>query len=145
MSVDLDTPLRLPCGVELPNRLLKSAMTEGLADKYDRATERHATLYRCWAEGGTGTLITGNVMIDRRFLERPGNVVIDGNGGPAALRRWAAAGTAVGNQLWMQISHPGRQCGRLVSRRPMAPSEIQLDRLGNFGRPLAITMAIHNK
>ena len=141
MPVDLTTPLRLPCGVELPNRLLKSAMTEGLADDHDRATGRHETLYRCWARGGTGTLVTGNVMIDRRFLERPGNVVIDGNGGRSALRRWAAAGTSHGNHLWMQISHPGRQCGRLVSRRPMAPSEMQLDLLGLFARPAAMTEA----
>ncbi|MDJ0884765.1 MAG: NADH:flavin oxidoreductase/NADH oxidase family protein [Desulfobacterales bacterium] len=141
MTVDLDTPLRLPCGVELPNRLLKSAMTEGLADPYDRATRRHETLYRRWAQGGTGTLVTGNVMIDRRFLERPGNVVIDDNGGLAALRRWATAGTSAGNQFWMQISHPGRQCGRLVSRRPMAPSEVGLDLLGNFAPPAAMTEA----
>ncbi len=141
MTVDLNTPLRLPCGVEMPNRLLKSAMTEGLADDHDRATRRHETLYRCWAQGGTGTLVTGNVMIDRRFLERPGNVVIDGNGGMGALRRWAAAGTANGNQLWMQISHPGRQCGRLVSRRPLAPSEARLDLLGLFAPPAAMTAA----
>ncbi len=141
MPVDLHNPLQLPCGVELPNRLLKSAMTEGLADPHDRATRRHETLYRRWAEGGTGTLVTGNVMIDRRFLERPGNVVIDDNGGRAALRRWAAAGTSAGNQLWMQISHPGRQCGRLVSQRPMAPSEVRLDLLGNFARPAAMTEA----
>ncbi len=116
-------------------------MTEGLADDHDRATGRHATLYRCWARGGTGTLVSGNVMIDRRFLERPGNVVIDGNGGRAALRHWAAAGTSAGNQFWMQISHPGRQCGRLVSRRPLAPSEVGLDLLGLFARPAAMTAA----
>ncbi len=141
MPVDLNSPLRLPCGVELPNRLLKSAMTEGLADDHDRATGRHATLYRRWARGGTGTLVSGNVMIDRRFLERPGNVVIDGNGGRAALRHWTAAGTSAGNQFWMQISHPGRQCGRLVSRRPLAPSEVGLDLLGLFARPAAMTAA----
>ncbi len=141
MTVDLSTPLRLPCGVELPNRLFKSAMTEGLADDHDRATHRHETLYRCWARGGTGTLVTGNVMIDRRFLERPGNVVVDGNRGYSALRRWAAAGTANGNQLWMQISHPGRQCGRLVSRRPLAPSKVRLDLLGLFARPSAMSAA----
>jgi 2,4-dienoyl-CoA reductase-like NADH-dependent reductase (Old Yellow Enzyme family) len=141
MRIDLTAPLKLPCGIDLPNRFLKSAMTEGLADDHDRATDRHATLYRRWSEGGTGTLITGNVMIDRRYLERPGNVVIDGNGGMTQLKRWAAAGTAAGNQLWMQISHPGRQCGKLVSRRPMAPSEVQLNLLGNFGRPVAMSAA----
>ncbi len=141
MTDALARPLSLPCGAVVPNRLLKSAMTEGLADDNDRATGRHVRLYRRWSEGGAGLLITGNVMIDRRFLERPGNVVIDGNGGHEALRAWAEAGTVAGNQLWMQLSHPGRQCGRLVSSRPLAPSDVQLKLMGNFGRPIAMTEA----
>lgn len=132
-------PLTLPCGVTLPNRLLKSAMTEGLADYADHATERHAALYKRWSEGGTGTLVTGNVMIDHRFLERPGNVVIDGSGGESALKRWASAGTSAGNQLWMQISHPGRQCQKVVTGRPMAPSEVPLRLAGMFGRPVPMS------
>jgi 2,4-dienoyl-CoA reductase-like NADH-dependent reductase (Old Yellow Enzyme family) len=132
-------PLTLRCGATLPNRLAKAAMTEGLADAEDRATGRHETLYRRWSEGGAGLLITGNVMVDRRYLERPGNVVIDGNGGENALRAWAKAGTAGGNHLWMQISHPGRQCSRTVTRQPLAPSPVQLDLIGLFGRPRAMT------
>lgn len=131
----LDSPLTLPCGTVLPNRLFKSAMTEGLADLNDNATERHNTLYQRWSEGGTGTLVTGNVMIDRRFLERPGNVVADGNGGEEALRQWAAAGTVAGNQLWMQINHPGRQCQKVVSARPFAPSDVPIRLAGMFGKP----------
>ena len=61
-------PLTLRCGATLPNRLAKAAMTEGLADAEDRATGRHETLYRRWSEGGAGLLITGNVMVDRRYL-----------------------------------------------------------------------------
>jgi 2,4-dienoyl-CoA reductase-like NADH-dependent reductase (Old Yellow Enzyme family) len=108
----LDTPLELPCGARLPNRIVKAAMTEGLADANDCASDALCTLYGTWSQGGAGLLITGNVMIDQRFLERPGNVVIDENGGEDALRRWAEAGTSSGNHPWMQISHPGRQCNR---------------------------------
>jgi 2,4-dienoyl-CoA reductase-like NADH-dependent reductase (Old Yellow Enzyme family) len=135
----LETPLRLPCGVTLPNRILKSGMTEGLADAADRPTAAHATLYRRWSTGGTGTLITGNVMVDHRYLERPGNVVIEGDGVLPALTEWAAAGTVNGNQLWMQISHPGRQCSRMVASHPVAPSEVQLHLAGLFGKPRALT------
>ncbi|MDH4281944.1 MAG: 2,4-dienoyl-CoA reductase, partial [Myxococcales bacterium] len=74
-------------------------MTEGLADADDRATERLRTLYGRWSEGGAGLLVTGNVMVDRRYLERPGNVAIDDNGGLDALRAWAEAGTQGGNHL----------------------------------------------
>ena len=104
----LSTPLTLPCGAVLPNRVAKGAMTEGLADRDDNPTERHVELYRRWSDGGAGMLLTGNVMVDRRFLERPGNVVIEDRSGEGALRTWAAAGTRNGNHLWMQISHPGR-------------------------------------
>ncbi|WP_296021733.1 hypothetical protein [uncultured Agrobacterium sp.] len=38
-TIQLDTPLPLPCGETLPNRLGKSAMTEGCADALGRATE----------------------------------------------------------------------------------------------------------
>lgn len=118
----LSQPLALPCGAVLENRIGKGAMTEGLADADDRANERHDVLYGRWSDGGAGMLLTGNVMVDRRYLERPGNVVIDGNGGEDALRSWAAAGTRAGNHLWMQISHPGRQCTRMSSSHPVSPS-----------------------
>jgi 2,4-dienoyl-CoA reductase-like NADH-dependent reductase (Old Yellow Enzyme family) len=137
-TVGLGSSLRLPCGVSLPNRLLKSAMTEGLADPEDRPTSAHLTLYRRWAEGGTGTILTGNVMVDQRYLERPGNVVVEDESVSELLAQWAAAGTAGGNQLWMQISHPGRQCSRMVAAEPVAPSDVQLRLGGLFGRPRAL-------
>jgi 2,4-dienoyl-CoA reductase-like NADH-dependent reductase (Old Yellow Enzyme family) len=142
----LAQPFVLPCGAVLPNRLCKSAMTEGMGDNYLRATGLHANLYRQWSEGGAGLLITGNVMIDRHVLERPGNVAIDVTHPPsisaeakAALSRWATAATAAGNHCWMQISHAGRQSPRYVTRHPVAPSEVQLDLLGNYAKPRALT------
>lgn len=145
-SALLSQPLQLPCGAILPNRLCKAAMTEGLADRHLRATPRHDTLYRRWSEGGAGLLLTGNVQIDRRVLERPANVAVDvtdpltvDGEARARLRRWAAAGTVGGNHLWMQISHAGRQSPRYVTNTPLGPSEEQLSILGSFARPRALT------
>jgi 2,4-dienoyl-CoA reductase-like NADH-dependent reductase (Old Yellow Enzyme family) len=141
----LDTPFRLPSGAVLQNRICKAAMTEGLADEQLRATERHERLYRQWSEGGAGLLLTGNVMIDRNVLERPGNVALDVTaGGDSAqarerLRRWARAGTVGGNHFWMQLSHAGRQSPRYVTSRPLAPSAVQLELAGNYACPRAIT------
>lgn len=144
----LAQPLSLPCGAQLPNRLCKSAMTEGLSDPRLYASERHNRLYRQWSEGGAGLLITGNVMIDNRVLERPGNVAIDpasayrpGHEGYERLRAWAQAGTVAGNHLWMQISHAGRQSPWYVAKQPLAPSEVRLDLMGNYRRPRALTEA----
>ena len=106
----------------------------------NRATERHVTLYRKWAEGGAGILVTGNVQVDRRFLERPGNVVIDQNGGLEELRAFAAAGTANNTLLFMQIGHAGRQTPRRVNPHPVAPSEISMALPDSaFAAPRALT------
>ena len=139
MTSPLAQTLTLPCGVTLPNRLAKSAMTEGLADKFDRPTRRHNQLYRTWSEGGTGLHITGNVMIDKRYLERAGNVVLEDDKHLELFKHWAEEGTAGGNQLWVQLNHPGRQCPRLINSKPLSPSDVQLDILGNFGKPKAMT------
>src|SRR5271165_1416394 len=117
----LDSPLRLPCGATLSNRIAKAAMTEGLADAMNRATRRHVRLYETWSRSGAGLLLTGNVMVDRRYLERPNNVAIDDNGGIDALRAYARAGTSEGNHLWMQIGHAGRQTPAYVNPEPVAP------------------------
>ncbi|MDR3498050.1 MAG: NADH:flavin oxidoreductase/NADH oxidase family protein [Parvibaculum sp.] len=144
-KITISTPLTLPCGATLKNRIAKAAMTEGLADGQNRATEKHVRLYRRWAEGGAGMLLTGNVQIDRRYMERPGNVAIDGpqsNEAIAALREYAKAGTANNTHLWMQISHAGRQTPISVSKEPLAPSDKPLDMPGaQFGKPRAMTGA----
>lgn len=138
----LAEPLQLPCGAQLSNRLCKAAMTEGLADARLRPTERLNALYRRWSEGGAGLLLTGNVQIDRRVLERPGNVAIDPAQTDAEtmqrLRDWSTAGTVAGNHLWMQISHAGRQSPWYVTREPLAPSAVQLNLLANYAKPRAL-------
>jgi 2,4-dienoyl-CoA reductase-like NADH-dependent reductase (Old Yellow Enzyme family) len=145
MSVTIGSRLDLPCGASLKNRLAKAAMTEGLADDRNRATARHAELYRRWAKGGSGALLTGNVQVDRRYLERAGNIVIDGPQSAAqlgALEAMAEAGTADDTQLWMQISHAGRQTPSLIASEPVGPSDIPLAIPGGrFGKPRALTDA----
>ena len=135
----IDQALKLPCGHTLANRLCKAAMTEGLADAHDRATAAHQRLYATWARGGAALLLSGNIMVDRRYLERAGNVVLEDGADLASLRAWAQVVRDGGSQLWAQISHPGRQCPRLVNTTPLAPSVVQLELGGNFGRPRAAT------
>ena len=142
-DVTLASPLTLPCGVVIKNRFGKAPLTEGLADPEHRATERHVRLYGRWAEGGAGLVVTGNVQVDRRYLERPGNVVIDGpqdERALAGLRAYARAGTANDTQLWMQLNHPGRQTPRRVCEQPVAPSAVPLNLPESaFAPPRALT------
>jgi len=123
-AAPLAQTLPLPCGAVLPNRLAKSAMSEALGTMDNRVTPALERLYGTWAEGGIGLCITGNVMIDRAALGEPGNVAIEDERDLDALKRWAAAGTRGGTQLWMQINHPGKQSPKGLNRENVAPSAI---------------------
>ena len=116
--------LRLAGGVTIKNRIAKSAMSEALGTTDNRPTARLETLYGAWADGGVGLCITGNVMIDRRAIGEPNNVAIEDEADLEALRRWAAAGTRHGTQLWMQINHPGKQAPKGLNRETVSPSAV---------------------
>jgi len=141
--ISVSSNLTLPCGSSVKNRLCKAAMTEGIADGHNRATDRHVTLYRRWASGGAGILLTGNVQVDKRYLERAGNIVIDGEQDKTqleVLEAMADAGTNNDAHLWMQISHAGRQTPKLIATEPVGPSDIPLVLPGGrFGKPRALS------
>ena len=139
MTIDIKNSLTLRSGLTLPNRLVKAAMTEGLADARNVATPKLAALYTRWAKGGIGLQLTGNVQIDRRYLERAGNVVIQGeqsNEQRAGLAAYAEAAKSGGGKVIMQLSHAGRQTPSTVNKTPKAPSAIKLKMPGGlFGMP----------
>lgn len=121
----LHDPLPLPCGQTLPNRIVKAALSEGLAAAGSRPDERLHRLYRRWGAGGFGLIVTGNVMIDRTQLGEPGNVVVEDERHLDELARWAKAAKDGGTPVWMQLNHPGRQANPLATRnRPVAPSAV---------------------
>ena len=138
----LFTPLKLKNGAVIKNRFLKSAMSEGMANsKTNSPNELHVNLYKKWANGGTGLLITGNVMIDRQALGEPGNVVIEDERDMEMLKKWAEAGKENNTHIWMQINHPGKQAPKSVAKESVAPSaiEIQGDLKSGFVKPRELT------
>ncbi len=142
---DLFAPLQLARGPAVPNRLMKSAMSEALASPYGHADERLATLYGRWARGGAGLLVTGNVMVDARALGEPGNVVVEDASALPGLRAWADAvhAAARGTVLWMQLNHPGKQSPAVLSAVPVAPSAVPLT--GTVGKAFAKPRALEHE
>ena len=100
-----------------------------------------STLYRLWAEGGSGLLMTGNVMIDRRFLGEPGNVVLEDERHLEEFGAWAESASEHDCQVWMQLNHPGKQIPSFLCSEPVAPSVVPLGHgLGHlFKTPRALT------
>lgn len=140
-TITLSSSIQLPNGSTIKNRLLKSAMSEGLGDKNHNPTEGLALLYQTWAHGGAGLLMTGNVMIDRTALGEPKNVVLDMKSDLSLFEAWAEAGKENDTRIWMQLNHPGKQIPKFLSRKPVAPSAIPLGAgLGAaFNTPRALT------
>ncbi len=142
MSDLLAQPLTLPSGAVLPNRIAKSAMSERLGDRSFGPTEPLIELYRRWAQGGTGLLITGNVMVDHEHRGEAGNVAVEDERHLDALRAWADSTKGTDARLWMQINHPGRQSPRNVNPAPVAPSPVPLQMPGGvFVKPRALEEA----
>ncbi|TAK94442.1 MAG: NADH oxidase, partial [Aquabacterium sp.] len=120
----LTQPFTLPSGQVIKNRLFKSAMSEALSDRSGQANAELARLYGAWADGGIGLCITGNVMIDKRALGEPGNVIIEDESQLPALKAWAQAATRNRTQCWVQLNHPGKQSPKGLNKETVSPSAV---------------------
>lgn len=134
--------LELPNGTALLNRLAKAATEESLAGQGQLPDQRLSTLYRRWAEGGAGLLITGNVMIAPDALTGPASVVLQEGTDLAPFKDWAEAGRSGDGQFWMQINHPGRQTYKMLGEEAVSASDVAIDIPGmskNYSPPRALT------
>lgn len=118
--------LTLPCGAVIKNRFFKSAMSEALASVNHAPTKELTKLYEVWADGGSGQVITGNIMVDSRYLGEPRNLVVEDEMNLSGLKNIAEAGTQGNTHLWVQLNHPGKQSPKLLTKEPVAPSAIPL-------------------
>ena len=138
MSQSIYSPLTLPNGIALPNRLAKAAMEENMAITGHLPGDEMFNLYEQWANGGTGLLITGNVMIDHRAMTGPGGIALELNTPIGPFKKWASAAQKNGGHIWMQINHPGRQVYAALGGKVLSPSDVALD-MGKhsklFGQP----------
>ena len=103
----LNRPLELPCGAIIKNRLVKSAMSDSLGDGKGNATTRQARLYERWAEGGIGLSIVGEVQVDPKFPESPGNLVLTDSSDLKALQRLTSRASINNAHIWPQLGHAG--------------------------------------
>jgi len=142
--MNLSSHLSLPNGTMLPNRIGKAAMEENMCDDNHAPSDPLLKLYQAWAKGGAGLLITGNVMVDRRGMTGPGGVVLEDDTHIERFKQWAQIARSGGAQVWMQISHPGRQMLAALGQETWSASAVPLDmgKLSNkFSVPKAMTTA----
>ena len=98
-------------------------------------------LYQAWADGGAGLILTGNVMVDRRAMTGPGGVVLEDDSHLDQFTQWAQVARSGGAQVWMQISHPGRQMMAALGQETWSASAVPLD-MGNLSNKFSVPKAM---
>lgn len=133
--------ITLPNGTIIKNRFMKAATSETMGDKYYRPTTELINLYKAWANGGTGLIITGNVMVDKSARGEFGNIVVEDTQNMDLLKQWAQAGTQNGAKIFMQINHPGKQSPKTMSKQPVSASSVPMEGSNSyaFNTPRALT------
>ncbi|CAJ1188193.1 NADH oxidase [Companilactobacillus paralimentarius] len=133
--------LQLPNGTTIKNRFMKAATSETMGDKNYRPTAELINLYKVWADGGTGLIITGNVMVDQTARGEFGNVVVEDTQNIELLKQWAKAGTQNGAKIFMQLNHPGKQSPKTISKQPVSASAVPMEGSNSFAfnTPRALT------
>jgi 2,4-dienoyl-CoA reductase-like NADH-dependent reductase (Old Yellow Enzyme family) len=140
----LATPLTLPCGLIVKNRIAKAAMTESLADpRTNKPNKLHEKVYSRWSEGGLGMTITGNVIVDRAFREAAKNVCCESGDTAKDFQAYAKACSQNGCAGIVQLSHAGRQTAPSVNRNLLSSSDKRVVVPGMpswlLGQPRAMT------
>lgn len=143
MTNEVFSSLTFRSGLQLKNRIVKAAMEESLAIPGQIPDKKLDILYRKWAHGGAGMLITGNVMVHTQALTGPACVILDESSHKPPFRNWARAAKVNNTAVIMQINHPGRQVEANMPGVVWGPSAIPVN-LGKhskrFGCPQAMNI-----
>jgi 2,4-dienoyl-CoA reductase-like NADH-dependent reductase (Old Yellow Enzyme family) len=132
----LGAPLELSCGLVLPNRIVKAAMSDSLGDGRGAPTDVQVRLYERWLDGGVALAIVGEVQVDPRYPEKPGNLVLDGSTPEPSFRRLARADERGRGHVWPQLGHAWALAHRPISS-PVGPSALNIEGLTCSGLSLA--------
>mgnify|MGYP001350316660 CR=1 FL=1 len=115
-------------GLQLANRLVRSATWEGMCDEKGRATQRLIDTYRDLARGGVGLLISGYTYVRRDGKQLPGQMGLVDDDDIAALRNLVDAVHAAGGKLCLQLVHAGGQTTTpAAGDQPWAPSAVSVE------------------
>ncbi|KAJ7785279.1 hypothetical protein DFH07DRAFT_787334 [Mycena maculata] len=132
------SPIALPSGRILSNRLVKVALYEHLAKFFGGPPNRfHLELYRKWSAYDWGMIFTGNVQVSPEHICLARDLVLPSGFSEEQLKPFRELAAVMhGEQdekpvAIMQLSHAGRQSPNILGGRfpfvpPLGPSSIRL-------------------
>jgi 2,4-dienoyl-CoA reductase-like NADH-dependent reductase (Old Yellow Enzyme family) len=113
--------------LSLPNRLVRSATAERMADDDGRLKEPLFKLYEELTVGGVGLIITGHMYVHPSGKVHPEMTGIYSDDLLLDLERLARVIHERGGKVVAQINHGGMQCDPKAVTQTMAPSAIEAD------------------
>jgi len=120
----------------LPNRLIRSATAERMADPDGRPRPELKALYSELARGGVGLIITGHLYVHPSGKAHPEMTGIHTDDLMPGLTALADAIHQAGGRIAAQINHGGMQCSRQTVAQTMAPSAIDAPFLRRAARAM---------
>ncbi len=112
-------------GMELANRLVRSATWEGMCADDGRPTEKLADYYRALAKGGVGLIISGYTFVRPEGKQMPGKMGLYSDDFSDDYKQLAGAVHDGGGKLCMQLVHAGGQTtAQAAGQDPIAPSAV---------------------
>lgn len=127
-------------GIELKNRLVRSATWEGLANPDGTVTPALVRIHEELAEGGVGLIISSYMYVQRVGKQSLGQIGVDSDRTNPGLAELARVVHERDGKIVAQIVHCGGQADRLQTGglQPVAPSAIESP--GYSVTPLELTI-----
>ncbi len=115
-------------GMELRNRIVRSATYENMATADGKITEKAEQFYARLAKGGTGLIIPGHAFVHKSGQAGPNQIGVYDDDCIPGLKRLAGEAHKHGAKIALQLAHSGRQtAAELIGQSPMAPSALETD------------------
>ena len=113
--------------MKLPNRIIRAASHEGLADRLGRPTDKQFEFYRGFVEGGVALVITGYAGITQAGRSALFHqTMIDDDELISSHKKLTSRIHGIGGRIVLQIAHCGRQTWSSETGKPLqAPSPIK--------------------
>jgi 2,4-dienoyl-CoA reductase-like NADH-dependent reductase (Old Yellow Enzyme family) len=112
-------------GLELKNRLVRSATAERMCDEDGRPEQAMIDLYAELARGGVGLIITGHAFIHESGKAHSEMLAAHRDDLIPSLQALSEVVHQEGGKVVMQINHAGRQISEeTIGRTPVAPSPV---------------------
>jgi 2,4-dienoyl-CoA reductase-like NADH-dependent reductase (Old Yellow Enzyme family) len=135
-------------GMELPNRFVRSATWEGMADEQGRPTPELTALYTRLARGRVGLVVSSHAFVSPEGKAVHPQLAVHDDESVAPLRGLADAVHAAGGKIALQLAHGGlwsvagaggdfHAAGAVCAPQPLGPSVRQTE-AGPLGREMSL-------